>query len=399
MQFCVSKIRSLLFCPKKFLNESKEEVFLDPYLEKKTKKVIKTGGKIKKGVLSTKLFNFKLIASNVEVISNNIEIYIISHRNGKKLYQYHYIESAAYGYIFSKHTEKKINVIFKSKYYNVTMPWKKYLKDFIDIVEELKNYKEISPRINPECKFCKYNLECTNILIKEKNLSLLRGIGSAKLEKLFEHNIFTLDDLIKNKDVVENIFGEKGKRLILQATAFIENKPILISKVEKLKNGIFLDIESYHDFHFLFGILKDNEYIPFFSFKREVEEKTFLQLIDFLKKQNAPIYHYFNYEPIQIKKLATKYKVKNKVKFEFIDIYKIISSSLAIPTISYSLKVLAKYFGFKWRTNLNGSSVIQKFEEYKKSKDKAILNEILMYNEDDVRATKLLFDIVNQFSK
>ena len=400
MQFCVSKIRTLLFCPKKFIQESIDEAReFDKKLEIKTKRIIKNSGHLKKGLLTTKFFNFELIASNLEVISNENSVTLISHRNGKKLYQYHYIEAAAYGYIFSKYTEKNIKIIFKSKYYTQNMPWEKYLSQFRDIISEIHNTSKIEPRINPECKFCKYNNECTKELSKRGSLSLIRGIGKIKIEELNDKGIYNLDDLIEKKNLVEEMFGEKSKKILSQAIAFKTNKPVLISKVQKLKPGIFLDIESFHDFHFLFGILLNDKYIYFLSEKKDDEKENFLKLIEFLEKNKMPIYHYYNYEPVQIRKLLSKYNIRKKINLNFIDIYKIFSNHIAVPIISYSLKPLARYFGFNWRTNLNGSSVINKFEEYKKTKNKEILNKILLYNEDDVRATKLLFEIVNQFSK
>lgn len=202
---------------------------------------------------------------------------------------------------------------------------------------------------------------------------------------------------LKIKKKVKEIFKGKTNKIIAQAKAFLEKKVILINSISRLSSGIFLDIESYNDFHFLFGVLYNDRYIPFLSTKKKEEKIAVKNLLKFLKEKNLPVYHYYNYEPLQINKLIKKYKLRNP-KLVFVDLYTIFSRNIAVPTISYSLKSLAKYFGFNWRTTLNGNNVVQKFEEFLRTKDKSILKEILKYNEDDVRATKLLLDVVNKIS-
>jgi predicted RecB family nuclease len=74
-----------------------------------------------------------------------------------------------------------------------------------------------------------------------------------------------------------------------------------------------------------------------------------------------------------------------------IDLFRIVSKDTDWPVSSYSLKELAQYLGFRWRDKSpSGALSIQWFNEYIKTKDDAILNRILEYNEDDCRATMVL---------
>ncbi|OOC42767.1 TM0106 family RecB-like putative nuclease [Thermosipho sp. 1074] len=392
MLFCISKIRTYLFCPRKFILESKDEKVESTITQK-----INKSGFLKNVSISLEIYGLTLYAKNIDLKIDDNKITIISHRRGKRLYQYHYLEAAGYAFVVSSYTDKKIDVIFKSKYYRSQIPWEKHVNSFKNIIYNFSNKKIPKPILNPECKFCKYSLECTNELIKAKDLSLIRGIGKFRLKNLKEKGIEKLDDIIEMKEVVKEIFGEKSDKIIAQAKAFIQKKIILYNPVKKLKPGIFLDIESYKNFNFLFGVLYEDKYIPFLSLKREDEKTEFKKLISFLSTKKLPVYHYYNYEPIQINKLFKKYNLK-KTNIEFVDLYKIYHNHIAIPTISYSLKSIAKYLGFNWRTNLNGNIVVHKFEDFLKTKDDKILDEILKYNEDDVNATKLLFNIVNKLS-
>lgn len=69
------------------------------------------------------------------------------------------------------------------------------------------------------------------------------------------------------------------------------------------------------------------------------------------------------------------------------------------PVGSYSLKALAQYLGFSWRDKTpSGALSIQWFNDYIQTKDESILNRILLYNEDDCRATMVLKDGIVKLS-
>ena len=76
-----------------------------------------------------------------------------------------------------------------------------------------------------------------------------------------------------------------------------------------------------------------------------------------------------------------------------------VCESVALPVYFYSLKDIAKQLGFKWRHKAaGGANSITWYEQYLELKDtkktavkaKKILQDIIDYNEDDVRATMLL---------
>lgn len=101
---------------------------------------------------------------------------------------------------------------------------------------------------------------------------------------------------------------------------------------------------------------------------------------------------------MRFRKLSKKYNINlpNNLFGRFTDVYKIYSEYVALPLPSYSLKAIARYFGFNWRTNLNGLVVIDSYKDYIGTNDENVLSEILRYNEDDVRATAFLVERINQ---
>ncbi|EKF50357.1 hypothetical protein H17ap60334_00435 [Thermosipho africanus H17ap60334] len=397
MNIEISNIRTVMVCPRKFWLESREKRNYNH--EEITREVIRFGGSLKYAELSSEIFGATLWATGIEINANKEEIIIISWRKGKRLYKYHYYEAALYGYVFSKESGKKVRVIFKSNFYEQEIPWENYVESALVILRNLTESDMPTPKINSECKFCAYSSECTDYFIKSGNIEFIKGIGKINLNKLKSGNIKTLTDIVRNREKVQLILGEqKGLKVWAQAKAFLDEKPVLIKKPPKLKDGLFFDIESYLDFHYLFGILYKDKYIPFIAREKDFEKEAFIRLLLFLSENDLPIYHYHSYEPNQFKKLLRKYGLSSSFESRFLDIYSIFTNHIAVPVLSYSLKPLARYFGFNWRTNLNGMKAVKKFEDFLQTGDEKLLDEILIYNEDDVRATKLLLNILNDYT-
>ena len=63
------------------------------------------------------------------------------------------------------------------------------------------------------------------------------------------------------------------------------------------------------------------------------------------------------------------------------------------PTMDYSVKTLAKFCGFQWRDlDPSGASSIQWFDEWATTRDPAMKQRILDYNEDDCVAMRVVLD-------
>ena len=63
------------------------------------------------------------------------------------------------------------------------------------------------------------------------------------------------------------------------------------------------------------------------------------------------------------------------------------------PTRDYSIKTLAKYLGFSWRdTTPSGAASIEWYDRWVNTRDHAVKDRILVYNEDDCVATRVLLD-------
>ena len=125
-------------------------------------------------------------------------------------------------------------------------------------------------------------------------------------------------------------------------------------------------------------------------------------MIYYLSNKDKPLLHYDNSDILALKKIANKYPkyktiINNKIA-NSLDLYEVINENYTLPVVSYSLKDISKYFGYQWKTELNGFAVILEYRLYLKG-DKRSLERIFKYNEEDCRATKLIVNRLDSLEK
>jgi uncharacterized protein len=77
----------------------------------------------------------------------------------------------------------------------------------------------------------------------------------------------------------------------------------------------------------------------------------------------------------------------------FIDLLTVVRNSYQMGIESYGLKQLEKVTGFDRSDGIEaGSGAVLLYENYVKGGDSSLLDAIAVYNEDDVRSTKVLRD-------
>jgi predicted RecB family nuclease len=177
---------------------------------------------------------------------------------------------------------------------------------------------------------------------------------------------------------------------------------------------VFFDIETdpLRDICYLHGFIErrggddaNEEYAAFFADEATpaAEEEAFAGAVAYLRDRPAAIvYYYSKYERTIWRKLREKYpRVCTEAEVEAlfnpirsVDLYHdVVQKRIEWPTRDRSIKTLAKYLGFVWRdTNPSGTASLEWFDRWVTSRDCAIRQRILDYNEDDCRATRVLRD-------
>lgn len=252
--------------------------------------------------------------------------------------------------------------------------------------------------------------------LDNRSLKNLRGIG-----------IKTLDDLVCAKiDCLPKIpyaSADTLQRAQLQAKALIQNTIIPLKNSPELPDHqlkLYFDIEGNPllDIDYLFGVWvsgdpgrlyapKNNArfykgeegYFVYFLAETPNEEgsmwKTFLEWAAVLPDEYS-VYHYANYEMTHTRKLSDQYGGSDALKIfksNLIDLQKVVEQSAIFPLYFYSIKDLAKsrFINFKWRhQKAGGGQSVFWYDQWLATGDKSIMDDIINYNEDDVRATEAL---------
>ena len=115
----------------------------------------------------------------------------------------------------------------------------------------------------------------------------------------------------------------------------------------------------------------------------------------YVDKLKVNLYHYCEYENRVLKELSNELKQQFNNEDKMIDIYEIFIKNIFTPLRHYSLKSIAKWLGFKWRIGLDGRSSIQEYRRWLNTGNRKHLEALLLYNEDDCRATKVVKDWIS----
>lgn len=284
-------------------------------------------------------------------------------------------------------------------------------------IEKIIEGTKPAPFLASACKespwfgLCKRDAEacddiCLIYKIRRSDHAKLYAAGVKTVSELASANV---DDL---ENIVEGMSRRKLEALKRQALSLHEKRTIVISKnpLPQGETEVYFDIEGdpLRGLEYLFGLLvakgprSKGKYEYFLAPTPDDEGKAWHEFLAFVKTlpEDATIYHYGTYERSVIRRLSAQYggdeKALAKLDRQMFNLLTTVCESVALPVYFYSLKDIAKSLGFKWRhKDAGGANSITWYEDYLRLKDtkkssakaKKILQDIIDYNEDDVRAT------------
>ncbi len=259
---------------------------------------------------------------------------------------------------------------------------------------------------------------CQQLAEKSHDIALLANVDAKKLASLRSLGVATIEHAAKlDPDALDGkapglrahglqVLKFQAQALLSQAVIVREPVRLPIKTVE-----LFFDIESDppHDRDYLYGFwIRDEEgerYLPFLAATLDEEEKmwrAFLGWIETLPAEYA-VYHFSPYECQRLALLERRYGATpwlDKFRSNMIDIKEITLSSVVFPLYFYGLKYIASFLGYTWSGSVKGGSQsIDVFEEYLTTGDRSLLEAVIFYNQDDVRATAVLKDWLTAFAK
>lgn len=271
------------------------------------------------------------------------------------------------------------------------------------------------------CNLCNWHGHCYGIAQSEEHLSLVPGVTPKRYEYLQEIGITSVESLIEVEEArLGEIVGyDVARQLKQQIVAIKSDHPLVKSSFDLINTQpiptgaieLYFDIEAEPERQtdYLLGVLlvdraeNTEKFSAFLAEKPEDEGKIWQQFLNFTELYpDAPIFHYSEYEVDAIKRLARLYDTPKSTTKEllsrFVDLHDWVTKSVVFPVESYSLKALANWIGFYWReTEGSGDQSVCWYDQWLQTQDRALLELILSYNEDDCRATRFLKDWLLDF--
>lgn len=343
---------------------------------------------------------------------------VIHIKNAKRIRHQYIVKAAFYNYLLGM-----IQDYTPDSFFVMTKSGKLAEFSFEDykgeVVKNIHNIRSIQKgkSITPTAKSCKWpwNSYCTKMAVANNDVSIIPMIGKVIKEKLNNNGIFTVNDLFNAKGPllkqILDVPDSKINKIFAHALAYINNEPQILQK----PNLKYSDVELFIDFEgtdeidteegnvkvdYLIGVLVNNkgklDYHAFFAESLKDELKIAEDFFKFVRQYNCPIYHYGPYEKIHLNYLKEKLQIM--VNLDLVDLLSIVRKCTAFPTISQSLKDIAKYLKFQWRNDTDAQESIVLFLKYLETGNPSYRKKILEYNEDDVRATLVVKQFLDSIS-
>lgn len=282
------------------------------------------------------------------------------------------------------------------------------------------------------CARCGWQPHCSQRWRADDHLSQVAFIRMEQVKKLERAGVPTMTALAQQPDglSVPNMGDETVNRLIhqarLQVAAQVDQPPpwkalpppepgLGLSMLPKPSKGdVFYDIEGHPyaipgGLEYLHGLgtIKRGAFTFEEHWAHDVSEerRAFERIIDYFTKRKKKwpdmhVYHYAHYEVTALKKMAMRHgtredELDDLLRSEtFVDLYKVVRQGVLVGVSSYSIKRLEPlYMTARVGDIGNGGSSILEYEKWRNGGgDDTILDEILLYNKDDVESTQLLRD-------
>ncbi|MFM2311579.1 MAG: hypothetical protein RLZZ04_855 [Cyanobacteriota bacterium] len=271
------------------------------------------------------------------------------------------------------------------------------------------------------CSLCNWYGYCHQVAKASEHLSLIPGVTPKRYEYLQSLGVNTVQSLVNIAPVhLEETLGyDVAQQLKQQINAIQSDRPVVRANFDLVNTQpipseaieLYFDIEAEPERQtdYLLGVLlvdrinNTEQFHAFLAENLEDEGKIWQEFLDFIALYpDAPIFHYSEYEADTIKRLAQLYDTPRKQKKEIlsrlVDLHLWVTEAVIFPVESYSLKALANWIGFYWReTTGSGDQSVCWYDQWLQTQDRALLDLILSYNEDDCRATRCLKDWLLDF--
>jgi Icc-related predicted phosphoesterase/uncharacterized protein YprB with RNaseH-like and TPR domain len=251
-----------------------------------------------------------------------------------------------------------------------------------------------------------------HLLYPNGNLQSIPGIGPQLAARLQSVGLDSVESLAcAEEEMVAGAVGWKTEavsRFISRAKARLQQSPVLVRSLPAYaRPRIFFDIETDPQFGskyvWLIGCLNEStgEFQQFLSRTPKNEASMLRSFAEYCTAFASSQMLSYSGTRFDRNKTIARMRAHNiAVPYlldKSIDIHRDVASSIALHTFTYKLKEVASVFGFSYRhPELDGWEVALDYERAWRSK-REIPQELLEYNEDDVRSLAHLVKSLEKF--
>lgn len=315
--------------------------------------------------------------------------------------------------------------------------WWQYYYDIRNEVQLLlENRIQNKPALAGACKLCPWCKSCKKWAKETHDLTTIFYLGRSKRDKLCEDlGVGCVEDILsinlsevlakkeKDKNFLTGIAEKTLSKIVQRAYIISKNtKPVIYKRFDFPQKAyeLYFDIEDdpTQEMVYLHGVYERSQngkrYLSFVAkdLSQDAEKQAWMEFWTYIRslpQDNYAVYYYSQHEKTNYKKMRELYPdVVSEEELESffdkekaIDLYThLILPNTDWPLNSYSVKEIAQYLGFRWRDETpSGALSIQWYNEYLKDKDGKKLERILLYNEDDCKATLVIKDYIVKMQK
>lgn len=310
--------------------------------------------------------------------------------------------------------------------------WERYL-DVLSSVDRIVTGGDVpGPALASCCKLCVWRSFCREEIDATGDLTLIPQLGRAlrdglsdRISCISDFAACNPDGFIEGKKTCFRGLGPDRLRKFHQRAQLLTSadaRPFLTKTVTLPRTAVevFFDIEAdpMNDIVYLHGFIErrnDDPTTDAFTAifaddtSADAERTAFAEAIAWLEERpEASVFYYSKYERTMYRKLCERYPdvcTGDAIEAIFtpprsIDLYfDVVLPATEWPTNDHSIKTLAKYLGFQWRdTDPSGASSIEWYHRWLETRDPAIKQRILDYNEDDCSATAVLLKGIRELA-
>jgi uncharacterized protein len=312
--------------------------------------------------------------------------------------------------------------------------WRRLRRQLTELLNQEFSFAT-KPQPCDHCDYCEFKERCESEWRSEDSLVYVANIRPPEREALEKVEVRTVVELAGRRDPVANLHDENLGRLIRQARLQVTSRknperPPAYELVEPAEDpvfghgfsllprpddgDVFFDFEGHpfwtpqDDLFFLSGLFlsgSGDDWVYDARWAHDLEQQRLMikELVEFFanRRKDFPgmhVYHYNHTERSSLERLTRGSETENLLTSLvdsglFVDLFVVARNAMLVGTESYGLKHLEQLTGFRRSGGIEqGAGAVVEYEEYMKTKNQVLLDEIADYNRDDVMATKALRD-------